>query len=80
MPAGARCARCRARRRSSGNNLQLSLDIKLQEVAEAAFGDRRGALVAIDPATGDVLAFVSQARLRSQPVRRRHRLRRTGSS
>ncbi|MDN5882040.1 MAG: penicillin-binding protein 2, partial [Nitrosospira sp.] len=44
----------------SGNNLTLSLDIKLQEVAEKAFGDRRGALVAIDPATGDVLAFVSK--------------------
>ena len=44
----------------SGNNLTLSLDIKLQEVAEKAFGDRRGALVAIDPTTGDVLAFVSK--------------------
>lgn len=44
----------------SGNNLTLSLDIKLQEVAEKAFGDRRGALVAIDPGTGDVLAFVSK--------------------
>jgi penicillin-binding protein 2 len=44
----------------SGSNLTLSLDIKLQEVAEKAFGDRRGALVAIDPATGDVLAFVSK--------------------
>ncbi len=44
----------------SGNNLKLSLDIRLQEVAEAAFGDRRGALVAIDPTTGDILAFVSK--------------------
>lgn len=44
----------------SGNNLTLSLDSKLQEVAEKAFGDRRGALVAIEPATGDVLAFVSK--------------------
>ena len=43
-----------------GNDLQLSLDIKLQEVAEEAFGSRRGALVAIDPANGDVLAFVSK--------------------
>lgn len=43
-----------------GNNLMLSLDAKLQEVAEKAFGDRRGALVAIDPASGDVLAFVSK--------------------
>jgi penicillin-binding protein 2 len=38
----------------------LSLDIRLQQVAEAAFGDRRGALVAIDPSSGDVLAFVSK--------------------
>ncbi|SCY54347.1 peptidoglycan glycosyltransferase /cell elongation-specific peptidoglycan D,D-transpeptidase [Nitrosospira sp. Nl5] len=45
---------------TSGNNLTLSLDIKLQEVAEKAFGERRGSLVAIDPATGDVLAFVSK--------------------
>src|SRR5436190_2356036 len=44
----------------SGNNLRLSLDIKLQQAAEAAFGDRRGALVAIDPRSGDVLAFVSK--------------------
>ena len=44
----------------AGNDLKLSLDIRLQEVAEAAFGNRRGALVAIEPATGDVLAFVSR--------------------
>ncbi len=44
----------------SGNDLRLSLDIKLQQVAEEAFGDRRGALVAMDPANGDVLAFVSK--------------------
>ena len=44
----------------SGNNLTLSLDAKLQEVAEKAFGDRRGALVAIEPSSGDVLAFVSK--------------------
>ena len=44
----------------SGNNLKLSLDIRLQQVAEAAFGDRRGALVAIDPRSGDILAFVSK--------------------
>jgi len=44
----------------AGNNLTLTLDIKLQEVAETAFGDRRGALVAIEPATGGVLAFVSK--------------------
>jgi penicillin-binding protein 2 len=44
----------------AGNNITLTLDIKLQEVAETAFGERRGALVAIEPATGSVLAFVSK--------------------
>ncbi len=44
----------------AGNNLHLSIDIALQSAAEAAFGDRRGALVAIEPATGDILAFVSR--------------------
>lgn len=45
---------------TSGDNLILSLDLKLQEVAWQAFGDRRGALVAIEPSTGAVLAFVSK--------------------
>jgi len=44
----------------TGNNLQLSIDIRLQKIAEDAFGSKRGALVAIEPATGDVLAFVSR--------------------
>ena len=44
----------------SGNNLTLSLDIKLQEVAEQAYGSYRGALIAIDPRNGEVLAFVSK--------------------
>ena len=44
----------------SGNNLSLTLDIGLQEVAEGAFGENRGALVAIEPSTGGVLAFVSK--------------------
>lgn len=43
----------------SGNDLVLSADIKLQEIAETAFGEHRGALVAIQPNTGEVLAFVS---------------------
>src|SRR6266446_1676547 len=43
-----------------GNNLALTLDIHLQEAADRAFGENRGALVAIDPATGGVLAFVSK--------------------
>lgn len=44
----------------SGNNLVLSLDIKLQEVADQAFGSYRGALVAIDPNNGEVLAYISR--------------------
>jgi penicillin-binding protein 2 len=44
----------------SGNNVALTLDIRLQQVAESAFGERRGALVAIEPGTGGVLAFVSK--------------------
>ena len=45
-----------------GNNLILTLDLKLQEIAEKAFGNFRGALVAIEPATGAVLAMVSMPR------------------
>ncbi|MCC2597264.1 penicillin-binding protein 2 [Pusillimonas sp. MFBS29] len=42
-----------------GSDLVLSLDIGLQKVAEAQFAGRRGALVAIEPSSGEVLAFVS---------------------
>lgn len=44
----------------SGNNLVLTLDSELQKIAEQAFGNYRGALVAIDPNNGEILAFVSQ--------------------
>ncbi|MCB6184105.1 penicillin-binding protein 2 [Leeia sp. TBRC 13508] len=44
----------------SGKTLHLSLDINLQQYADELFGDRRGALVAIDPSTGGVLAFISK--------------------
>ena len=43
-----------------GNNLVLSIDIELQRVVEEAFGKRRGALVAMDPATGEILDYVSK--------------------
>ena len=43
-----------------GNSLMLSIDIRLQALVEELFGDRRGALVAIDPRSGEVLAFVSK--------------------
>lgn len=42
-----------------GTNLTLHLDYKVQRAARDALGDRRGAVVAIDPATGGVLALVS---------------------
>jgi penicillin-binding protein 2 len=44
----------------SGENVVLSLDMRLQRVAENAFGARRGALVAIEPGSGAVLALVSK--------------------
>jgi penicillin-binding protein 2 len=43
-----------------GNKLVLSVDIRLQALVEQLFGERRGALVAIDPRNGEVLAFVSK--------------------
>lgn len=43
-----------------GNDLVLSIDLRLQRIAEQAFEGKRGALVAIDPRNGEVLAFVSQ--------------------
>ncbi|HYW90218.1 MAG TPA: penicillin-binding protein 2, partial [Chloroflexota bacterium] len=43
-----------------GNTLRLSIDIKLQALVEELYGERRGALVAIDPRNGEVLAFVSK--------------------
>src|SRR5450830_1859681 len=43
-----------------GNTVKLALDIKLQYLVEELFGERRGALVAIDPKTGEILAFVSK--------------------
>ncbi|MCF0252961.1 MAG: penicillin-binding protein 2 [Duodenibacillus sp.] len=42
-----------------GRNLELTVDMNLQRVAEAAFGKERGVAVAIDPRNGEVLAFVS---------------------
>ena len=43
-----------------GQNVVLSIDIQLQKMVEDLFGKRRGALVALDPKTGAVLAFVSK--------------------
>ena len=43
-----------------GKNIVLSVDIKLQYLVEELYGNFRGAFVAIEPETGDVLAFVSK--------------------
>lgn len=44
----------------NGADLTLTIDLRLQALAEQLFNSRRGALVAIEPASGEVLAFVSQ--------------------
>jgi penicillin-binding protein 2 len=43
-----------------GNTVVMSIDIKLQKLIEDLYGERRGALVALDPKSGEVLAFVSK--------------------
>ncbi len=58
--AGGRAVRALSRTPAiAGNDLELTLDVELQRVAENAFGERRGALVAIEPATGGILALAS---------------------
>jgi penicillin-binding protein 2 len=44
----------------AGQDVTLTLDVDLQQVAEQALGDRKGAIVAIDPRNGAVLAMVSR--------------------
>lgn len=59
--AGGRAVRKLASTPSTpGNMVMLSIDIKLQKLVEDMYGDRRGALVAIDPRNGEVIAFVSK--------------------
>ena len=43
----------------AGQDIQLTIDLDLQRAAEAALGDRQGAIVAIDPRNGAVLAMAS---------------------
>nr|WP_217346105.1 penicillin-binding protein 2 [Noviherbaspirillum sp. L7-7A]MBV0880478.1 penicillin-binding protein 2 [Noviherbaspirillum sp. L7-7A] len=60
VSAGGRAVRTLSRTPATpGSNLILSIDIELQKVVEQAFGNRRGALIAIEPSTGDILAYVS---------------------
>ena len=59
--AGGRAVRRLASRPATpGQNVVLSIDIKLQKLVEDLYGTRRGALVALDPSNGEVLAFVSK--------------------
>ena len=59
--AGGRAVRTLTRTPATpGNTVVLTLDIKLQKLVEDMFGERRGALVALDPRNGEVLAFVSK--------------------
>jgi penicillin-binding protein 2 len=56
---GALTLQLRTQAPIAGDNLVLSIDLKSQQVAEQALGDHRGAVVALDPRNGDVLAMVS---------------------
>ncbi len=59
--AGGRAVRrLKSNPATPGNTLVMSIDIRLQAMVEEMFGDRRGALVALDPRSGEVLAFVSK--------------------
>lgn len=59
--AGGRAVRSLANTPATpGNTVVLAIDIQLQKLVEDMFGERRGALVAIDPRNGEVLAFVSK--------------------
>ncbi|MEJ6021675.1 penicillin-binding protein 2 [Ramlibacter sp. PS4R-6] len=59
--AGGRAIRkLRSHAATPGSTVTLSVDIKLQRLVEDLYGDRRGAFVALDPKTGEILAFVSK--------------------
>ncbi|HLX23853.1 MAG TPA: penicillin-binding protein 2 [Usitatibacter sp.] len=61
IDAGGRAIRSLERSEpQSGNNLFVTIDLGLQKIAEQAFQDFKGALVAIDPKTGEILALVSK--------------------
>ena len=42
-----------------GENIHLTIDLKMQKIAEKEFKNRKGALVALDPSNGEILAYVS---------------------
>ncbi|MFZ2858809.1 penicillin-binding protein 2 [Acidovorax sp.] len=58
--AGGRAVRkLSSRAATPGDSVMLSIDVKLQKLVEELYGSRRGALVAIDPRNGEILALVS---------------------
>jgi penicillin-binding protein 2 len=56
---GNEAAKLERREPQSGNDLYLTIDIRVQQMAEEALRGQRASAVAIDPNTGDVIAFVS---------------------
>lgn len=44
----------------AGNDLYLTIDVRLQKLAEDLLGEEQGAIVAIDPNNGDILAMASR--------------------
>ncbi|MDR1967118.1 MAG: penicillin-binding protein 2 [Burkholderiaceae bacterium] len=59
-PGGRAVRRLSSHPATSGESIRLSIDINLQQLIEQMYGERRGALVAIDPRNGEVLALVSK--------------------
>ena len=57
---GKEVARLSQQEPTPGKQIQLTIDYDLQEVAEEALADKKGAIVALDPRTGEILAFVSR--------------------
>jgi penicillin-binding protein 2 len=47
-------------RPQAGNDLYLTIDVRLQKVAESLLGEEYGAIVALDPTNGDILAMASR--------------------
>ena len=59
-PGGRAVRRLDRQEAAPGDTVRLTVDIRLQKLAEDLFGERRGALAAIDPRSGEVLALVSK--------------------
>ena len=52
----------------AGNRVRLTIDTRLQEAARSALGDERGAIVAIDPQTGEIRALYSNPSFDPEPL------------